>query len=626
MPIEISVGSEGPEREIEAWLRLRPEVPGIKFLDDLEKRVGLYISEDDPPGWKEQPLYKDVIVQRIIRMALMHENLSHDIQYPGSYFTPFDSHSSLVTNKFPNDPSLHAYQALLRNKQIIFIGNVQDNSSVECVGLYLPDDNKDFRPVKNIHELMDVLGVDENAESSRIWFDEIASHLDHEAFVRDTFPRNVSRWLQERSIAPGSFRGLLDAIYERQPTRQTIIDLNAFTEGATTERHLGQHAFLNDLESEFRATHLRPIPLGRIEVPEDAARYVRVNYANERASLYKDGRIQMFVHPTTSEFMANIPNSPVISTDLGIWLYPTIGNRSGYVSVNGEILDIQLKMDIPRILSGWFRLCGLSTLKEETEAAKFLLKHKLLGHTPPDSLSIMPTTEGAVLNIAPDVNIATLVRSIPLEASSSVLIPGAFLYTKNVISGKTFLEECIAGKSAEETDEFVLLTLVEPLMRAWNYFLSLEDESAGENGLAFEMHGANFYYFYDLQNHRLDGHILTKDFASNRILRSNTNNPSASIEWLLGEYDHGFSYLYLHPLVNDLVRITGKPITYFEQIIRDAFVRLLTQKNKQKFLVDENVVGIHQDVYDQLSRFTAPRKKLFAFRPRFRPHDSSLYE
>ncbi len=304
--------------------------------------------------------------------------------------------------------------------------------------------------------------------------------------------------------------------------------------------------------------------------------------------------------------------------------HPTVGARSGSMQIEGIWQDYQVKMDLIKFMSGWLRMCGTNTLKEETEAASFLYDRIANGYPLPSELHIMPTTEGALYNIGSGLNLATLARKMPDELKSEILIPAAFLYSTDVKTGRTFVSDILSQIPRSGQDEFISTRLIQPIMSAWNYFLSLEDPEKGHTGLAFEMHGANFYYVWDSVLQTIRGDILTKDFASNRILSAHT--PKRSLEWVLGEYDHGLSYLFLAPLVSELSRSTGKPTGYFDAIIRESFIQSLTARNKQKFLLNGSVVSVHQDVFDQLQHFRSPRQKLWTKTPRFRPSELPAYD
>lgn len=139
------------------------------------------------------------------------------------------------------------------------------------------------------------------------------------------------------------------------------------------------------------------------------------------------------------------------------------------------------------------------------------------------------------------------------------------------------------------------------------------------------MHGVNYYHVYDKEKRTITDCIVAKDFASNRILKNIPEKLEKSKEWLIDQYDVSFGRLHIQPLVDEMARITNKPVSYYDEIVCQSFIKNITPKNKMKFLVDGRVVGSHRDLYRQLENYYIPRTKIWVGKPRFRPVNSSEY-
>ncbi len=264
---------EGPEKEIEAWTTLLkvdmvhpPVIP-----ETLERFISMQLPDDAPEGFTEQPLYADPILRRIMRMALMHGTLSQSPETLSEHtFEIIPEYDAFVSQKFPGHTDAHIYEGYTAAGRVLFAGTKEENESVTCLGIYLKKPDDSLRPVLDMGELFTTLGIRQTPESLAIITKEILSQYTLQSDIREHMSGRLERWYVSHSISRReSVSALLRDIAERGSDENDIHATNALLEGLTTERHLGQHAYINDLAFQYRATSLLPFALPILRLPED---------------------------------------------------------------------------------------------------------------------------------------------------------------------------------------------------------------------------------------------------------------------------------------------------------------------------------------------------------------------
>ncbi|MFA5337440.1 MAG: ROK family protein, partial [Candidatus Omnitrophota bacterium] len=595
------------------------------MLDRIEAAIVARANASLPAAWKKQPLYSNEIIRRIMRVALMHWNVSSNPAKPATHFTLVAKAGNFIRNEFSAQKGLRLYQADANGKKVFFIGSLDSDGSIaNCEALYVGKNPNRLRPVKNIHELLRIIGIEETQESVSAIHDSVQGYLEHCDYESKQFARNASAWLHKFRIQKiTSFADLVKQVSRKHPGKPGSFILNAFFEASMLARHYAYHAYVNQLPREYRAATLGDVALNVLKIP--SARVEHSGVTKNDVRLVSGGTTTLYVHPLTMSALSNaFPALKQYATDT-IRFYPAISSRSGFGKQDEEWRGYHIKVDLPAFMSGWYKILGRDTVKHELDATRFVERFIHAGKVPPRGVNLFLSSEGATCHLGSGVNLATILRPIPENLQKEVLIPAAYLYSPSCC-GRSMLEELLAGMNGAEIKNFFEHTLIEPVMRCWEYFLSLEDNQ-GALGFAPELHGANFYYLYDRRNNTLKPSIAVKDIGSEGIMHRNAQlnngqNPSAR---LLNEYDHYFGYLYLAPLVNAISKITGKPESYFENIVRESFKKILTVKNRRKFLIDGNVVAMHQDPFVQLKKRNLSRTQLWVERPRFRPVGAADY-
>ena len=150
----------------------------------------------------------------------------------------------------------------------------------------------------------------------------------------------------------------------------------------------------------------------------------------------------------------------------------------------------------------------------------------------------------------------------------------------------------------------------------------MEVPARGIWGYAAQLHGVNFYHRLDGKSGAVTPQLVVKDFGSERILVHDGSPRSvlAAQKWLLTEYDHYLGYLYLTPLLEAFARVSGQKLEHLEAIVQSSFKRHMRPENRRKFLIQGEVVALHQDAFMQVHDRNLARKELWTRRPRFRPH------
>lgn len=617
---------EGPQREIYEWrktLGFRIDT-GMRSLDEIEALIRSKSTVGAPPAWKEQPLYQCEMIQRIMRVALMHWNLSSDKKNITNSFIQVPHDENFIKSKFPHFQDIHLYKAKLKNRSVYFAGTVAQNGWTRCIGLYKGRTIRNLQPIKNIHELLRILHIKEHKDSISSISKAVLSYYEFKNFLQNDLHKNVNNWLRKNKIKkPKSLQTFIASVLSAMPEDMAALAINHFLEGTITDRSEEFIAYLNDLEKQYRSASLKQVPLSVLHLPAELIDHVQSDFKTN--FLVENNASLFYIHPTSKEIIRALKPELLRYMHHEVSLFPTLGSRSGSLVYDEKILDYQVKVDVFRIMGGWYRLCGRNGAFEETEVASLLHKHLKQGKYPPATLKIMPTTEAIVHTIHTNLHLATLARPIPEDIRNEVLIPAAFLYGKNIFGKMTLLEELLSGKSQTEREEFFMYILLHPAIKTWDYFLSLEDNQTGEWGYAFEMHGANHYYLYDRNTASIKPCIVAKDFASNRILFQTPEKLEKSQEWLIDQYDFAFASLHIKPLIIEMSRITKKHASYYESLVRQAFKSFISPKNKIKFLIDGKVIGSHIDFYKQLSNYYAPREKTWIDIPRFRPSSATDY-
>ncbi|MBU2102303.1 MAG: ROK family protein, partial [Candidatus Omnitrophica bacterium] len=590
------------------------------ILDRLEAAIAARTAAAYPVAWKRQPLYSNEIIRRVMRVALMHWNVSGEQNKPTISFTPVAKAGNFIRGEFSAREKVQLYQAKgARGKKLFFIGTLDSDGTIaDCAALYIGRSIDTLRSVKNIHELLRVIGIKETQESVSAIHDSVQGYLEHCDYVSNQFLRNASAWLHKFGIEKvNSFADLIKQVSRKYPGKPGSFILNAFFEASMLARHYAYHAYVNQLPQEYRAATLTDIALHVLKVPSSQVEHFRVT--KDDARLVSGGSTTLYVHPLTMSLLSS--TFPALKQYLvdTISFYPAISSRSGFGKQGDQWRGYHIKVDLPAFMSGWYKILGRDTVEHELDATRFVMQFMHSGKLPPKEVFLFLSSEGAACHLGSGVNLATILRPIPEKLQKEVLIPAAYLYAPSCC-GPTMLAELLKGMDEAAIDNFFEHTLIDPVMRCWEYCLSLENDQ-GAWGLAPELHGANFYYLYDRKNNTLKPSIAVKDIGSEGIMYrdaslANGENPGAR---LLNEYDHYFGYLYLAPLVSAISKITGKSEVYFERIIQRSFRNILTVANRRKFLIDDSVVAVHQDPFVQLQKRNLSRTKLWVQKPRFRP-------
>ncbi|MDD4183505.1 MAG: triose-phosphate isomerase, partial [Candidatus Omnitrophica bacterium] len=552
-----------------------------------------------------------------MRVALMHWNVSSNPNKPGISFTLIAKARNFIRNEFSARKGLHLYRAKANGKKVFFIGSLDSDGSIaNCAALYVGKNANTLRPVKNIHELLRTIGIEETQESVSAIYDSVQGYLEHYDYENKQFTRNASAWLHKFGIQKiNSFADLVKQASKKHPGKPGSFILNAFFEASMLARHYAYHAYVNQLPREYRAATLGDVALNVLKIPSSQVEHFGV--AKNDTRLVSGNTTTLYVHPLTMSALSNaFPALKQYTTDT-IRFYPAISSRSGFGKQGEQWRDYHIKVDLPAFMSGWYKILGKDTVEHELDATRFVMQFINAGKVPPKGVNLFLSSEGATCHLGSGVNLATILRPIPENLQNEVLIPAAYLYAPSCC-GRSMLEELLTGRDDAEIKNFFEHTLIEPVMRCWEYCLSLEN-GQGAWGLAPELHGANFYYLYDRKNNTLKPSIAVKDIGSEGIMYRNAKNGETPGARLLNEYDHYFGYLYLAPLINAMSKITGKPEIYFEDIVRESFGKILTIENRRKFLIDGKVVAMHQDPFVQLQKRNLSRTQLWASRPRFRP-------
>ncbi|MDD4183599.1 MAG: ROK family protein, partial [Candidatus Omnitrophica bacterium] len=586
------------------------------FFAAIEKTIKETLQLESRAATSKGYFYTNEVIQRLIAAAILHWNNSHVKEKPGS-------HIRRLAKQGRRRLSLYEGQSALPGKTIYFTAQGENDTNIRGVTAVYRPHVSGKQLVETLPELFNILGIPTTKKSMLLILESLEGY---KAFTAEmnALKDNFSAWLKRNAVRgkPDTLRKLVNAILKNNSEQDAIFEINAVLEGLHKDRDPRFIGFINALPRSFRPTSLKPFELLVADTKENS--FIHRETDLSQSFLRNGNGLRFYLHPYTYSLIKDIWSRKGMhkATDK-ILFYPHASSRTGYARINGKPSSHMIKIDIPARISTSLRILGKTTVEEELGAAQFIARN-IKSRAPPSSIELILSTEAVTHQLSNGITLATMARPIAVSQPKEIMIPGTMLASLSGFSKTPIIKELVKGYSSKEIEKFFSQTIVQPLMQAWDYFLSMTG-GQGAIGMTPELHAANFHYAYDPYKHVLLPKIIVKDFEHSRVLRVDKTPESfekATVR-ILETYDQLMGRLFLAPLIAILSKASGIPEERFDELARDAFIAHIGAENRKKFLLRNAVVGCIHDNFTLLKDL--PYQIMWNASPRFRPHEIEGY-